>query len=256
MYATLGFVIIIIALITHELAHALEMRRKGIEIGQIGLGISIPRITYYFYDRWIFKCPIAISPILLMAYVMPSTDGFNKITTLNYKDQADIYGAGPWINFVLACILFILINIIEPSKIFTLYFIIPFSLMLIFKKIFCRYVLPIIGIITMIYVMNTIFQGLFGVDKLEDAVGGPVMIVKTINKFSTNLRTALLAGALISTSLGAFNAIPLGMLDGGKIITAAFQHFGKKIHPIFMTASYAIFFALITLALTSDMVKQ
>lgn len=252
MYVALGIFIIIFSIIIHELAHAVEMRRNGILIKEIGLGIPIPKITFSFFDKWFFSCKISISPLIIGAFVKPFSDEEEKIDRLPYNKLAVICGAGPWINLVFGSILLMAGKIIEPDYGFKLIYFVPVAALLLSKKIFSRYFSIIIGLIAMFYLSSSITDAIFGAAKMSDTVGGPVALTRMVSQESINFVSAMVIGGFISISVGVFNLLPIGPLDGGRIMSALIRKYNERASVVYNIAGYVVFGVLIILALSND----
>lgn len=81
---------ILLVLTIHEYGHYTEMKKHNIEIAEFSIGIGMPLFQYSRED----KVLVSLRLIPIMAYVMPSDKGAEKINTLPFFEFFSIYSAG------------------------------------------------------------------------------------------------------------------------------------------------------------------
>ncbi len=81
------------------------------------------------------------------------------------------------------------------------------------------------------YALSNLFQG--NTQEAQNAVGGPVAIVKTLSDFSElGILYILFIIAIISISLALMNVLPIPALDGGRLfVMLLFRAFKKPLKP-------------------------
>lgn len=256
---------ILLCIILHEIAHAIAMYCKGIEIEKIGIGI--PSVTRQFKIKKNWP-PIVLGPFPLGAYVQPTQKGAKNIELLSYKDQALIYGAGVLCNIFVA-IGFILLNLLILGDLtksaFVLFYFKALAISLVgcgtlwyFRRGFCAYFMPAIGVFLLPTLLTLIAVNAISSISPETIapnenlqVGGPVaigqMAAQVPKKFS------LLFIANISLSLALFNMIPLRPLDGGHIMKEIMRRrFGAGAEKIYNYFSLLVFAAIFIFIISSD----
>ncbi|MFH1866891.1 MAG: M50 family metallopeptidase [Patescibacteria group bacterium] len=258
MITAITVVLVIISLILHELAHAKAMHKAGIKLELISIGIPCPlKIRFYLPKLW-GGVWLQFTPLLIMAYVKPTQGGMLKLINLDYKQTADIAGAGPLTNIIFAAILLLIGRLIyEEQNLWLVIWSVPtlvlVSIPIIFfsgRQIISRFVLLPLGIAATIFLI----WGL--ITTPLETVTGPVEIWGIISQ-STNLGSAMINAGLISLSIALFNILPIGSLDGGKIIEAIMRRLSKRkmVYGVYQSATIWLFLALIIFAIISDFIK-
>ncbi len=273
MHPILGIISILltigITLTVHELAHAYEMKRQGVTIARIGIGISWPKqLCFTFQDKWFFNCPVTLSPLLLAAYVKPVENEVFKSLT----DEQDIIisASGPWSNYFLFIILFALYaGIVYQFNDILLW---PFgiAILTVISKRFFSYVLfPISSVLLVIVILylsgiailsdfGTIMSGdgftetAMGKPAITEVFGGPVLIYQIAKQYASSFVDVLFFGALISLSIGMMNNLPLYPLDGGRVMGVLLGKQSIKLRTVFQNSSFAVLVAIILIILLVD----
>jgi len=258
MFTAVTIIGILFAIVIHEFAHGYVMYRYGVEIAEAGIGVG-KGIIPHFYVRW-RNIPIKISVLLIGGYVMPSEQGNQQIKALDYRKQSDIYGAGVYSNVIFCLLMGNLAFLIRPNVIFLgsylMYFDFIIIPLLLFRRTFCRYFVPVVGSVLLGYILYLMF-----VNGPTSAVGGPATIVKmsvveAVADWRISLSDAFSRIATISLAIGLFNMIPLIPLDGGRIVLSWINAMKKeRMANAFSAVGVFMFFALILLAITSDVLS-
>lgn len=271
MVVTLSFLFFILAMVFHELGHALAMRDAGVKVRRLGLGLPLrPMITLRINPlRRIFggRCRVTLSPWLLGAYAEPYREYTDGKRPVAFKDNVTIFGAGPIANLVMFTALSGLLALMKfgltgngvvrymgiaiPGTGFsiTLFFGVIAVLLWVFRRAISRFLLLPAGVI-MFYLMVTSIMTLPPETGLNE-VGGVVLISEIASKTAT-WEGAVGFGMFINLILGLTNLLPLGPLDGGRI----FHIYANEVSPRFANGfariGTSLLFVLIAIAMLSD----
>ena len=247
----LFILILTTALAVHELGHAVVMVNNGVELRRIGLGFPLGRPLFQWQWKRFPGINFEIHPLLLGAFVEPTTKGSRHMKSLSYKAKADIYAAGAWANIVFYLVVSLMVGLffLDQGLNHTAYARTAgiCAALLLFRHFFRRYLLPIIGLVWFGLILYLISQ-----DPLE-TVSGPVGIVAMAKDQSVNVVATILFGGYISLMLGLFNAIPVYPLDGGKIVEIFFKN--DKARQVFRAIGMATFLSIILLAFATDFIN-
>lgn len=233
--------ILSLALTIHETAHAYYMWKMDIPIKRAGLGFPIgPKLTFNLPK---IPFPITLSLVLIGAYVEPTEEGTEQILALSHKERSLILGGGVLWNLITAAIAALLWlggSMLEvgrgPSQIgwsiigVSVVFIVVLP---IFRKFITAYVVPVLGVLLLVYVVVTLVPTLFSVvaDPASggaEGVVGPIGIIK-IGSLFTSFLDRIYFFAFLSLNFGLFNMLPLMPLDGGRIVNTPIERrFGEK----------------------------
>lgn len=237
---------IILSLVVHELGHAIEMKKRGIEIEEMGIGIKIPWLALAFKSTY-FDCPVYISPLLLGAYVKPTPAGKKTMEGLDYKDQAIIYGAGVWMNFSFTLFLLIISIFVKPLPMVGAIALSVCLVVILMKNFFCRYVILLIGIASL-----GLLAYIFVSAPIQETVGGPASVFRHASEAKT-LAQGLVFSIFISLNLALINCLPFLPLDGGRILRALLLKW--RLERTALAVSYIgviSMFAIVVVALIND----
>ncbi len=235
MYVSLGVFLIVLAILFHEAGHALAMRRHGIVVSELGIGLPFgPRIEIeseflkrLFGERFRLVFTLA----LIGAYVLARDIAFEERLTLSQR--CHIYGAGVIGNLVFIMVIWtVLVALIfllpgqfpgiTPDPLKGILIIVAASgacfLLVVFSRQISQWIFPIISMVAIILLAKWIFNA--PMTEFANAMGGPVLLGKITADMSTDLVNTLLFGAFISFGIGVTNLLPFWPLDGGQIIQA------------------------------------
>ncbi|NTU98867.1 site-2 protease family protein, partial [Candidatus Falkowbacteria bacterium] len=210
--------ILVVAMVCHEAGHAVAMRKAGVEIDEFGIGLPfLPALTIKFYSQY-FRWNFTLSPILLGAYVKPTSKGAELMLSLKAEESALIYGAGAWANMCCGYAGLFLASAITGNYAFTWFgwILVCLSPLVFFRKTYCRYVIPVIGGAAFVHIFGMIIYSAFVKHSILGVVGGPATIFG-FAKDIKNWSDALNFFSTISLSLALINSMPLSFLDGGRI---------------------------------------
>lgn len=210
MYLLIFLISVLVALVLHEGAHAVVMRRKGIEIEEIGLGFSVKFLPSYTFKPKHFP-RIKVSPLLAGAYVKPAD--VQKMEELPFEDKVEIFGAGAFVNFLSFGVIMPLGLLFEANGwearqryLLALESVLLALALLHFRHSFYRWVSQAIGLSGLVVLFVPVWRGvLFSFFRDIDPTGG------------MNFGKSLILFAGLSLNLAFFNLLPLPLLDGGKL---------------------------------------
>lgn len=245
----------------HELGHAWAMHRYRVPIDEISLlGMKIPGAPYlsflYTLPGALRPTKISLHPFLVGAYVKGDIKTLESLPT---RDQAFIFGAGPFVNFLYCLLVYGMLAFTHPSgdlgTVGAICVAIA-ALFTVFRTFVCRYGVLIIGILFTALILWSLFMV---TAKDSGAVGGPVTIVSDMSSIykanasvDNHLRGAILISVLVSLALGTTNALPLPPLDGGQIAHRYLSAWNAKAGTYFAGAGVIAFLVLIVTALSHD----
>lgn len=245
---SLGFVIFI-----HELGHAFAFRAKGIKLDTIAIGFgkkTWPHLSFsvpYFGPQAVFR----IHPIIIGGYVTP-VEGFEeKMKDLPYHDKTMIYGAGIVANLMLGVVMVSLYqNFVVGSDNAHLFLVrdaLVVALIYFGRQLIASYLIPVVGIPFLCFVAYLTFT-----TPIEQQ-GGPVAIVR--QAVDEGFKKNLYFFGLTSFSLAIINALPLSMLDGGRIMRSVIQKLIPSLENFYLVSTSILLALLIIWALLSDAIN-
>jgi len=257
MYFIAGLFFFFLCIVVHELGHAMAMRQNNIPIESIGFGIKLPKIpslAVWKSKKYFPGARIEINHIPLFAYVMPKWQSLEKLEELPYNQAAMVFGAGVLNNIFFSLIMTMasaLTDDISQGALdwgFQLIIFCLIALLWIFRRFFCKYLVPFFGMIMLVLIAYLIYKDPSG------SVGGPITIGKIIAEKSINLSSLFQITAIISLSVAIFNMLPISPLDGGRIISARLNAISTKLSDYYDIAGYVLTAGLVALAISNDFI--
>ncbi len=255
MFFAIFIVLLLLAMVVHELSHGMIMRKYGIKVPEAGLGLPIaglPHLAIRVSPAFTFK----IHPFLLGAYVRPV--GEARIEKLSYQKKAHIYGAGVIANFIMGFLMtmpWLIVKIAKRPETWAATLPVLLALMLLtfllwrFAKKTSAYVFPFLGVVMTGYLVWSIFSA-----GVKESLMGPVGLVTMALGFAS-FNQVMMWGALISIGFAMMNLMPFLPLDGGRIMTGFLEdRFDLKqgARKAITAASTAFFLAIIVLVFFAD----
>lgn len=247
MYTLLTLFLVLLGIVLHELAHGLNMRKRGVRIAMVGLGLPIrPR---FVIPAGKFGLPFAVSlsPILVVAFVNPVPEDMSK---LSYRQAAWVYGSGAITHLIYGCgILALYTANLSGGWTAVRWLVIAACLLLASGLWLGRYwltgvLIPIIGLLLLIGFFYAFVKGLGKPGGLI-AAGGLM--------HQPSLSRALLISGLLAIALGLVNMIPLWPFDGGRIMGEVLRKwYGQGAVRTWELIGTAISLALFAYRLLSD----
>jgi membrane-associated protease RseP (regulator of RpoE activity) len=239
--------LVFLAVLVHEMGHAIAMIKTGVGVKELGMGMPLgPCLSYTFVSKQnpdeTFK--LSLYPLLLGAFVRPRHE--ERIKELCYRDKAFIYGAGIIANifFTLVCI-FVLKVFFPVTHTASLTATVPawmFAAAIVplfwHARWIAAYIFPPLSVVLM-YVVVISFLKLSGAAFVENS-GGMVLIGQLAGSFSGDIRQAISFGALISLALAATNVLPIYPLDGGLTASALIERFAPRFLKFFNRIGYGL----------------
>jgi len=257
MYFIAGLIFFFLCIVVHELGHAMAMRQYNIPIESIAFGIKLPKIpslATWKSKKYFPGARIEINHIPLFAYVMPKWQALEKMENLPYNQAAIVFGTGVLNNiffFLIMTMASTLTDDISQGALdwgLQLIILCLIALLWIFRRFFCKYLIPFFGIIMLVLIAFLIYKDPSG------SVGGPITIGKIIAEKSISLSSLFQITAIISLSVAIFNMLPISPLDGGKIISARLRTISNKLNTYYEYTGYVLTAVLVGLALGNDLI--
>lgn len=260
MYLTLIIVLIFLAVLFHELGHAMAMKRYKVEVAELGIGLPFApqwAIESEWIERLLGPCScITFSPWLIGAYVKPARRDYEDF--LSYGQRAHINGAGIIANIAFG--LFLLAGLSAASLFsskwqwtaaaYAIAAIAGGFLALKYARFVSAYIFPILSL-GAVAAFAYLFWGMSFRETME-AIGGPVSIVKMGQEHSQSLSQVVLFGAFVSFSLAFMNLLPFFPLDGGRTWKLILEQISPVLSRKAETVGIFIVLAIILLAVIGD----
>ncbi|OHA52339.1 MAG: hypothetical protein A3A97_01435 [Candidatus Terrybacteria bacterium RIFCSPLOWO2_01_FULL_40_23] len=251
-YQSLFLIFFFLALAGHEVAgHAGFMRRYKIKIAEISLGISRqtlrlrkpgnpfkiirPAGSMHVMGKT-FDIPLlTIQPIPIGANTEPTQNGKRAMASLPLYQKLQIYGAGIYINILLAILCYLalwmiplfyaLTNHVTPDQEVVGNILKSLALLIIFVvfRYFLSMAAPIVlGVVTFLLLVPTL-----AVPEGKEMITGPVGMI-TIGMQATSLINVLVIGFALNIGLAMGNSLPLAITDGGVMLKMILKRIGVK----------------------------
>lgn len=244
VYTVVAVSLLLIALGTHEAAHALALRRFGIPISEAGLGLPFaPRIVLPPTARRSFR--LSLSIWLVGAYVTPHPDHEHRIRSLSYRDHAWYAGAGIVANIVMAGLLTFGEALWDGRFVTALASAAITASMWFGRRAFAAYVLPVLSLAVLVALIWSVVR----------TVGQPQGVVGIARAVTVSSpRAAIEAGRTLALSLGLLNMVPIFPLDGGRIGALVVQRWiGTRADALFRRVGAAAAVVLVGYSTLSDL---
>lgn len=244
----LGVGALLFALITHEAAHAVMLRRLGIGIQEVGLGVPLPPRLVLRPRRVPFG--VSLSPWLLGAYVQPHADDKAKLESLSYQDKARFYGAGCVVNLVAGGLLTAIGAAAGGSYVLAAVALSAAVVIACWPRPFVAFAAPLLGLVVLGALVYFVFLR-------PTALGSAGTMVNSADQFtSSSIDVTRFVGA-VSLSLGIVNLAPVLPLDGGKIVDGflAGMSWGRAVRKTTQSLGIAFFLTLMTVSVVMDVLR-
>ncbi|RJO59453.1 M50 family peptidase [Candidatus Parcubacteria bacterium] len=230
----------ILIIMTHEMCHIVAMKKYGIEIARLCLGLFPTRFSSInFPASWLGKqSQITLSFWFLGAIVEPSAMGAATLKALAYKERSVIYGAGILGNIILGLVIAGLWHICFGHQPFLGFLLWACALgFYLARRLICRYLFPVLSFVILGLTIWILFRQPF-----SEQEG---IIVFISNNFgSLQVGDAIKYLAEISLVLGFFNLLPLFPFDGGKIVLAVFNEYFPKLKYVYIILAFGFLFLI------------
>lgn len=262
MYIVLTIALCLFSITFHELGHAWACYTLRVPIKTISLlGMKLPFLPSL---TWWVRIPrqrrpvrVQLHPFLVGAYMLPEQFTLKK---LGARDQAFIFGAGPFASLLYSIAMLVLSIGTHAQEYY--WWVVPvwlgiMGLMIVFRKIFCRYIVLALGVA----LMGLVVYGMLShPETAASSMGGPVTLVQQSTRTYAQgsiqhheLRTAFLVAAQLSFFIGMGNAIPLVPFDGGHIARIYLAKLNARIGRYYTVAGLASVLVLLSMAFSSDL---
>ncbi len=283
MAILLTVLIFVLVMVIHELGHAWEMKKCGVDIAEMGLGIPfrwsrrkiddqfdeygmemyedryLPHLSYPI-KVWGMNIKLKLHPLLLGAYVLPSSIGMETMDGLSDGDKHKIFAGGIIANILTCCFVFGVLWVFGATKIVTLFILIGVAIPCIFMRTFVSmYVVPILGIIFLIFISYVLVT-----TPITESLSGPVGVMSIIfdvvsetESVWMQLKKALMMLGIISLAIGIMNCLPIFVLDGGRSVFVHLERWGVSVNTLQLYVSVSTFalYGLFILAMYSDIMR-
>jgi membrane-associated protease RseP (regulator of RpoE activity) len=235
------------ALVIHEAAHALALRRQGIAIVEAGLGLP-------FFPRVKFRIPgvpfdISLSIWLVGAYVKPDPTREKDINAMPYREHAWFLNAGVISNLITAAtaISFVLAWTGHLGK--ALIALVVAILLWEFRKFVASVLLPLASIPAMIWLVYILISawtsghtglGMAGIQNVDVPSG---------------LANVLFMFGVLNFFLAALNTVPLHGIDNGRVVALLLRRWKVPTRwvTVYEISGYAAVGSLMLVAIGSDL---
>jgi len=252
MLIVFTIILFLLAAALHEVGHLIAMRKAGIEVAEIGLGIPVsgwPRLTFLLRRANIRVC---LHPLIIGAYVRPSERGCAVMADLFWRTKIYIYCAGIIANLLFSLSLALATIYIEGDLNWQAFLRITLTMLVLsmWPTFFGATMVPLVGLACFYSLAKGIWQEPF------DSLGGPVAIIKFASQWSGTITASLWTGVIISLSIGAVNCLPFVPLDGGAIMKVWLERFKlTKVALIYERLSACLLILIFAWALICDMIS-
>lgn len=262
--------IILFAILVHEIGHVIAMRKCGVWVNELGIGLPFGKsIGWTFRSK---KYPgktfrLSLYPALVGAFVKPEK-GWENFERLSYRDQAFIYGGGVMGNLVLITGAIALMGLLVPAgHVLTVAFepfgrlritgeylwygILATGILLRFARSITRFLFPLgAGAILVFYikVLSTLSFGTF-----VERSGGVFTIAQMGSTLPLKLPAMIYFAAFVSYLLALTNLLPFYPLDGAlPIKTLGEKYLPKKVCAAFLNVGFVCLLVLLVFSTAGD----
>lgn len=252
--------LVFLAILVHEIGHAIAMIKTGVGVKELGIGMPYgPCISHTFVST---KNPdetfkLSLYPLLLIgAFVQPRHE--KRIDALCYHDKAFIFGAGIVANilFTLVCMFVLQVFFPEfrarllPQSIAPWMIVAAVVPLLWYARAITAYIFPPLSIGILYWVVVSFLQ-FSGAEVIEKS-GGIVLIGQLAHSFSESFARAIFFGGFISFAVAATNVLPIYPLDGGQTASAIVKHFTPRVQPFFNRFGFGLFVVILVYTVGGD----
>lgn len=241
MITVLGFLLFAICLAIHEISHAYEMQKNGVQMDEICLfGIGGPKVIS-FKVKYFGETPITVRPFVpLGAFVKQTGD----ISTFSKSNQVDIYAAGIITNMYFGAGLLLVASFLNWNIKNSVLIVSAIVAMYILFRIVKARLIMALGLLSLSFVLFTIFTNPNGM--------GSVVAISNIILEQRSILDSIVITAFISISIAIFNTAPFLGLDGHKIMLL---YIPKRFHTTFNVVSGIGMIAVIIISLGNDILS-
>lgn len=264
MLLTLAISLFVLSVVFHELGHFVAMRRCGVYVTEMGLGMPIgPGLSFTVGKDTPHPLKFSLYPLLLGAFVR--NDPKCDIEALPAGDRAFIYAAGPMANIIFTTVMLYILfamNMDMSSVRFgpTMYPILGllaggtvFSLaFILFPRQISLYVCPVISLL-LVWWFATLLANITPEQFVRSS--GMVVVVQVAKVFSVTPSSVVYFAGLISFALGAMNLLPIYLLDGGHLVGIYVAKLGERVLGVYKRFGSALIILLMIIAVGEDIRK-
>lgn len=264
MLLTLAITLFVLSIVFHELGHFVAMRRCGVIVTEMGLGLPIGRgLGFTIGKDTPHPLKLSLYPLLLGAFVRPHPD--SNIEKMPAGDRAFIYAAGPMANIMFTTVMLYVLfamNVNMSSIRFgpTMYPVLgllaagtAFSLaFILFPRQISLYVCPVISLL-LVWWFATLLVNITPEQFVKSS--GMVVVVQVAKIFSVTPSAVVYFAGLISFALGAMNLLPIYLLDGGHLLGIYVEKLGERVLGVYKRFGTAVIVLLMVIAVGEDIRK-
>jgi membrane-associated protease RseP (regulator of RpoE activity) len=255
LYVTASILCMLLAVAIHELGHYGAMREVGIRVRDVSLiGFPIPRLPNLRLSWTRGETAWHIHPIPIGGFVRAHDFDPGRMRA---RDTIYVIAAGPIANLAAAAIAWFLrsaylatVDGLFERSVITMVITggIVAALWVLRKRV--GFVLPLLGLVALVMIM----QALFGTPTPEN-VNSPRSVVYMPDGVYEVMQVFKLF-LIWNIAVGLFNLMPLGILDGGKIIQYSLIYGGwQKSAAWFEWATVPLVVLLILILMGNDIYK-
>lgn len=235
------------AVVVHEGAHALALRRLGFPIDEAGIGLPIPPQGRFHVPRIPFT--VTVSPWLLGAYVKAHPDDQEEIDALPYRDKAWFMNAGIIANLLAGGAIAAVTAALHGRALVAVLLAAAVAGTWIGRRLLAAYVVPALALPLLIWLVGQVA----GTSISAGNTGfGYASLANTAPQHTGPVEALAFIGA-VNLALAALNALPLFGLDNGKVVGEVLRRWaGARSVRIYEAAGLSLVLLSLVAAIASD----
>lgn len=231
----------------HEAAHGIVLRKLGFKIVEAGLGVPVPPQLRFQLPRVPFR--LAISPWLVVAYVMPDPADKQRLDAMPYRDKAWWLNAGIVANLLLGGVFATAAALVAGSLVKAAIAAAITALVWFTRRQLAAYIIPAAAVPVLawlIYLMAGHDYSMndtgFGFASLANGMPGITTLTEVLAFF-----------VAVNVGLALINTLPI-LGDNGKVIKEILHRWaGRRAANIYEVTAAVLLVAALGAAFVSDM---
>lgn len=254
---------LLIVVLIHEAGHYMAMRKLGVEIEAVGVGLPFgPALSFRRKPTTKRPNPLEVNVhlALLGAYVQPSKTGTAQLLALGYRDQTWVYNVGVIAGQLTAMVFLTASAFLRGQPGRAAVAIAVGSVVWTFRRPLAAYVLPTVGAVASAIV---VVRGLFELFRTDDGVTqlGMVGLASASDEvmaaYDSPIAAYLSLLAVLSLAIATVNLLPLFGLDNGRSVELLLHRVGMSAtgRNWFRRFGNAALIALLAAAVGSDLLN-
>jgi membrane-associated protease RseP (regulator of RpoE activity) len=242
--------LIVLVVLAHELGHVFAMRRYGIRIAELGIGLPFaPKLSVACGNRFLGpEFRLVITPWLVGAYVKPEGNEDDPFQGLTFRDKTHINGAGILANFLTAAVVYACLSAEARAGWALAAACGVVFVLLVAPRFLCTWVLPVASVLVLGGVIFLIFKN---PPTLEDA--GMVLMVEDARGSLSSWTDTGEYVFMLSMLLGLTNLVPVFPLDGGHIWSDILSSRLPRLDLVFKVSGVLVVLGLLLFSLAGDL---